>query len=74
MKITAGMNFQELVQSMGRVSSIHTAKMLDELEQIVPPSNPLYKRLRKLVLDNMNDTKREQLSLIFGDDLEGYLK
>jgi len=44
---------------------------LDDLEQIVKKDNPLYGKIRKLILDYFNDYTRSVCRIIFGDIEDG---
>jgi hypothetical protein len=69
-RIIQGIDPIDSVKKVNRDTKTHCAILLSELEELLGKDNPNFPQVRKLVLDNFNNYKRNVYKVIFGTDFE----
>jgi hypothetical protein len=70
-KIIEGLDVLDIVSIIDKKSRAYQAIILQEVEGVIPKNSPEFSKVRKIVLDNMNEYTRSMLRAVFGVDFEG---
>jgi len=69
-EIIQGLDVIDIQQFIGRKTRKFQAIMLHDAEEILGKDTEEFVKIRKIILDGLNDHQRSILRVIFGDDLE----
>lgn len=73
-KIIEGIDLLDVIGFVDHKCKVFQRKMLDSIEAELRDDPEQYLKIRKIVLDGLNDYKRTILNTIFGTDFEGEIK
>jgi hypothetical protein len=73
-KIIEGIDLLDVIGCVDHKCKGFPRKMLDSIEAELRDDPEQYLKIRKIVLDGLNDYKRTILNTIFGTDFEGEIK
>ena len=70
-QIIEGLDIIDVVNHIDKKSRSYQAIMLQDIEQIISKDDPKFGKVRKVILDNLNEYTRSLLRMLFGVDYEG---
>ncbi len=73
-KIIEGLDIIDIVKLVDRKSRSYQAIILQDIETVIPKNSEEFHKVRKIILDNMNEYTRSILRAIFGTDFEGKIE
>ena len=65
--IIQGLDIMDIVSFINKKNKTFQAMFLSDLENQLAPGNPVYKYIRKIFLDTMNNYTRSLLRVLFGN-------
>lgn len=73
-QIIEGLDIIDVVNHIDKKSRSYQAIMLQDIEQIISKDDPRFGKVRKVILDNLNEYTRSLLRMLFGVDYEGKIE
>ena len=73
-KIIEGLDVIDIVRLIDKKSRSFQAIILQEVEGIIQKDSQEFPKVRKVILDNMNEYTRSILRAIFGTEFEGKIE